>query len=100
MYGLTPPDVEGGRTSIERRGELNNHSPLLDLVFGSKDFSKDVVPLFGAVSDESQPEKQVEISSPLLKLLTKDKSGQLANDSKKNMNQYIVVQKTFVYSKQ
>lgn len=85
---------------MKSKDVLKNHSPLLDIVFGSKDFSKVVKPLFGAVSDESQPEKQVEISSPLLKLLTKStKRDQLANESNKNKDQYIVVQKTYVYSK-
>lgn len=78
-----------------------NESSLLQIVLGSKDFAKGVSPIYAAVSQQDQMEKQIELDSPLLNALTPLKIEQKVstNHGAVNEDKFIVVQKTYVYAK-
>lgn len=78
-----------------------NESSLLQIVLGFKGFNKGISPIYAAVSQQGQIEKQIELDSPLLNALTPFKSEQKISNiqSAANEEKVIVVQKTYVYAK-
>lgn len=78
-----------------------NESSLLQIVLGFKGLNKESSPIYAAVSQQNQLEKQIELDSPLLNALTPLKSEQHVSNIHGDANEenFIVVQKTYVYAK-
>lgn len=102
---LASEGTDGADNALYNNKDLvsstENKSSLLHVVLGFKGFNKGSSPIYAAVSQQDQIEKQIELDSPLLNALTPLKSEQHVSNihGAANEDKFIVVQKTHVYAK-
>lgn len=102
---LASKGTDGADSALYNNKDLvsstENESSLLQIVLGFKGLNKGVSPIYAAVSQQDQIEKQIKLDSPLLNSLTPFKSEQKISNiqSAANEDKFIVVQKTYVYAK-